>query len=186
MQSPPTVCDNVCQPSNLQRFHCLGFCEDGNCLDGKASALIDMSFQPIFLYFCISIFLNVKTGRLLPSEKCFYWFWKCFSVILRRNIFSDFGLNVIQCNIVENFFSYFFIESISVHYCKEIFCSWFLFKVFRCNIVKFFSDFGFKVFQCNVAKKYFPDLWLNLFAAFMLGSTLSELWAFNLLLFDQN
>ena len=36
--------------SHLQSFHCLGSNEDGNCLDRKAPALIDMSFQPILSY----------------------------------------------------------------------------------------------------------------------------------------
>ena len=96
VQSPPTVCDNVCQPSNLQRFHCLGFREDGNCLDGRLLLLIDMSFKPIFLQTLEFLLVNSCT-----AEKCFSWF--CFSSILKRNILS-----------------WFFIES-SVQCCKEIF-----------------------------------------------------------------
>ena len=98
MQSPPTVCDNVCQPSNLQRFHCLGFREDGNCLDGRLLLLIDVSFKPIFLQTLEFLLVNSCT-----AEKCFFlvlfqfnieekyfvliFDWK-FGAMLQRNIFQ--------------------------------------------------------------------------------------------------
>ena len=49
VQSPQSVI-MFAKRSHLQSFHCLGFNEDGNCLDRKAPALIDMSFQPILSY----------------------------------------------------------------------------------------------------------------------------------------
>ena len=123
MQSPPTVCDNVCQPSNLQSFHCLGFCEDGNCLDGRLLLLIDVSFKPIFLQTLEFLLVNSCT-----AEKCFSWF--CFSSILKRNILS-----------------WFLIES-SVQCCKEIFSRFVI--DFFCGFYAWLSPFRALSFQSSI------------------------------------